>query len=104
VRLQPKAGIKINRYPKIKLHVPAREGLVAEARVEVGNDRPPAPDAMEKNYFKVVDPVELRLPVDSAAPHGDHEVEAKLTYFYCVTESGFCAPKRVPIKIPLAVQ
>ena len=32
------------------------------------------------------------------------EIEAKLTYYYCVVESGFCAPKRVPVNIPLKIR
>ncbi len=107
LQLQPVEGVKINRYPKIKLEVPAQEGLVAsDVRAEIGSDQPPAPEALEsgKNYFKTVDPLELELSVASGATSGKHEVDAKLTYFYCVTKSGFCAPARIPIKIPVAVR
>ena len=104
VRIRPIDGVKVNRYPKIKLEVPAREGLVAEARTEIGNDTPPPPDKMDTNYFKSVDPLELTLAVDADAPGGRHAVEAKLTYFYCVLASGFCAPHRTSISIPVAVE
>jgi len=104
VKLRPIDGVKINRYPKIKLHVPQQDGLVAEARAEVGNDKPPAPDAMAANYFKTVDPVTLTLQLDAGLAPGNHEIDGKLTYYYCVSASGFCAPKRVGIKIPVAVR
>jgi hypothetical protein len=107
VDLAPVDGVKINRYPQIKLVVPARQGLVAAGEVRVGDARPPSPDAMEAggNYFVTVDPVELDLALDPAAAKGSHQVDADLTYFYCVTKNGFfCAPKRVKVSIPLLVR
>jgi len=104
LRLEPIEGVKINKYPKIKLEVPASAGLNAEAKVEVGNDAPPENFETGANYFKTVDPVELKLLLDDAAPAGDHKIEGKLTYFYCVAASGFCAPKRVPVQIPVAIR
>ena len=104
LRLEPAAGVKINRYPKIKLEIPAQSGLVQAAAAEIGNDRPPAPDAMDKNYYEKVDPVVLKLAVAPDAAAVEHQVSGKLTYFYCVTASGFCAPARVPVTIPVAVR
>lgn len=104
VRIVPEDGIKINRYPKIKLTVPAREGLVAGGEAAVGNDSPPDPDRMSDNYFGKVDPVRLRLRIDPAAATGDHRVGAKLLYYYCVSASGYCAPKRVSLEIPINVR
>jgi len=103
VRIVPKDGIKVNRYPKIKLQVPEQTGLVHEARAEIGDEKPPPPDKMNSNYYKTVDPVELQFTLDDAATPGRHELDAKLTYYYCVAASGFCAPARVQIKIPVAV-
>jgi len=106
VQLVPGPGIKINRYPKISLKIPALDGVVAEADGAVGNERPPSVDEMEagKNYFKTVDPLRLSLQVDPAASAGGHVVPAKLKYFYCVAASGFCAPKKVDVEIPLNVR
>ena len=104
VQITPKEGVKINRYPKIKLQIPGAEGLVAEAKAEIGSAKPPPPDQMDKNYYKVVDPIEVTISLDQAATAGSHNLEGKLTYFYCVTASGFCAPARVPIQIPIAVR
>ena len=104
VRLVPKDGVKINRYPKIKLQVPAEQGLVLESNVEMGDAKPPPPDKMDTNYYKVVDPVELMMTLDKQAKSGEHHIDAKLTYYYCVTAIGFCAPARIPIKIPVTVR
>ena len=104
VKLKAASGVKINRYPKIKISVPAKEGLVAEAEAEVGNDSPPPLDNPDSNYFGVVDPVTLKLDLDDSIKSGAHEIEGKLTYYYCVTKSGFCAPKRTSVKIAINVQ
>lgn len=101
--LAPIDGVKIARYPRIKLDVPAREGLVDRAGASIGSEKPPPPDQLATNYWKEVDPVLLTLTVDPAAASGDHEVDAKLTYYFCVS-GDFCAPARVPVKIPLAVE
>ncbi len=97
-------GFKLNRYPKVKLVVPAVDGLVAAGEVTSGSDAPPPPDKLETNYFKSVDPLRLRLSVASSAPKGRHDVDAKLSYFYCVAASGYCAPARIPLKIPITVR
>ena len=104
LQLSPIDGVKINRYPRIRLKVPQEDGLVAAAEGSVGNDKAPPPGQMDKNYFKKVDPVEVTLSIDEDASKGTHEISAKLTYFYCVTASGFCAPKTVPLEITLRVE
>jgi hypothetical protein len=103
LRLDPIDGIKIARYPQIKLKVPAEDGFVDEALATIGSKTPPPPDKLATNYWKTVDPVVLTLTLDDAASIGSHEVDAKLTYYYGVS-GNFCAPKRVPIKIPIAVR
>jgi len=97
-------GVKINRYPRIRLTVPAIEGVVAAAEGSVGNDKAPPPGKMDSNYFKKVDPVELTLSIAPDAPVGNHDIPAKLTYFYCVAASGFCAPKTVPVEISVRIE
>lgn len=104
LQLSPVDGVKINRYPRVRLKVPQADGLVAAAEGSVGNDKAPPPGQMETNYFKTVDPVEVTLSIDDDAPKGTHEISAKLTYFYCVAASGFCAPKTVPVEIILRVE
>jgi len=104
LRLSPIDGVKINRYPRVRLKIDPAEGLVDAAEGSVGNDKAPPPGQMEKNYFKKVDTVELTLSIDPAAPKGTHEIPAKLSYFYCVAASGFCAPKSVPVEITIRVE
>jgi hypothetical protein len=106
VRLQPIDGVRINRYPKIKLEIDARTGVHAQGLAVAGNDAPPPPERInsDDNYFGAVDPLDLRLGLDPAAQSGRHEIEARLSYFFCIKESGICAPKRVPLRIPVTIR
>ncbi len=105
LRITPNPGIKVNRYPRIKLDVPAEDGLVAAASASIGSDAPPPPDQLETNYYKTgVDPVHLKLRIGAQAPKGRHELPARVTYFYCVAASGYCAPAKAPITIPVTVR
>ncbi len=101
--IDPISGIKINRYPQIKLKVPGEQGLVGEAEIAIGSKTPLPLDDQGSNFWKNVDPLHLTLTIDAAATSGEHEVEAKLTYYYCVS-GDFCAPKRVPLTIPIDVE
>ncbi len=104
VRVEPNPGIKVNRYPKMKLQVPATAGLVGEAEVSVGASEMPPLEQAEQNYYKTVDPVTVKVSVDPKAPKGAHKVQAKFTYYYCVAASGYCAPERASLTIPLQVR
>jgi len=104
VRLEPIRGVKINRYPKIKLTVPEQAGLVAAGEAEVGNAAPPPPGGdPEANYYDRVDPLDLSLTLDPAIAPGHHEIEGRLVYAYCVSASGFCTRTKVPLRIPLTI-
>ena len=102
--LSPKDGIKINKYPKIKFTVPAQDGVPFEAETRLGNDEPPSPDAMDKNYFKKIAPLGLEIGLDPDIAPGRHELTAKVKYFYCVIESGFCAPKKATVPFSVTVE
>lgn len=105
VRLTPVDGVKLNRYPKLSLDVPAVDGLVAAARVELGSEAPPRPGSGVDNYWDGDSlTVELDLPVDGAAARGEHRVPGRLRYFFCVAESGFCARESVDVTIPLTIR
>ena len=105
VRLEPKPGIKMNKYPKIKVQVPAVAGLVDEAEQSLGNSAAPPLDQLDTNYFHGgVDPLELKLHLDPQATKGRHEIRAKLSYFYCVAASGYCAPARTELAIPVTIR
>lgn len=104
LELRPIEGVKLNRYPKVKLQVPAQEGLVAAAEAAVGNNAPPPADKMNTNYFEQFEGLDIELTLDGAATAGRHEIDGKLVYFYCMPASGFCAPHRTAVKIPLSVR
>src|SRR5206468_2433152 len=95
VKLDPKPGIKMNKYPKIKIQVLAVPGLVGAAEQSLGNSAPPPADQLDANYFHgSVDPLTLTLHLDTHATKGRHDIRAKLSYFYCVAASGYCAPAK----------
>jgi hypothetical protein len=105
VKLDPKPGIKLNKYPKIKLQIAAAPGLVGAAEQSLGNAAPPPPDQLDANYFHgVIDPLKLTVHLDEQAVKGPHEIRAKLSYFYCVAASGYCAPAKAELTIPLTVR
>lgn len=105
VTLKPKAGIKLNKYPKIKLVVPVAPGVVDAAEGSIGNTAPPPANDLEANYYKGhVDPLTVTVHVDKGATPGEHPVPAKLSYFYCVAASGYCAPAKVDVELPVRVR
>jgi hypothetical protein len=105
VRLDPKPGIKMNKYPKIKLQIAAVPGLVDSAEESVGNPGPPPANQLDANYFHGgIDPLTLKLHVDPKAVKGPHEIPARLSYFYCVAASGYCAPAKADLTIPVNVR
>jgi hypothetical protein len=105
VRLDPRPGIKMNKYPKIKLQIPAVPGLVAAAEQSLGNPAPPPADQLDANYFHGgVDPLTITLHLDGQAAKGPHEIRAKLSYFYCVAASGYCAPAKTVLTIPVTIR
>jgi hypothetical protein len=105
VTLVPKAGIKLNKYPKIKLQIPASAGLIDAAEGSMGNAAPPSADNLDANYYHgEVEPLTIKFHVDAGAAPGRHDVSAKLSYFYCVAASGYCAPAKVAVSIPVTVR
>jgi hypothetical protein len=105
VKLDPKTGIKLNKYPKIKLMIPAVPGLVDTAEQSIGNPGPPPADQLDTNYFHgSIDPLKITVHLDAQAAKGPHDILAKLSYFYCVAASGYCAPAKTEVKIPVMVR
>lgn len=104
VELEPIEGVKISRYPRIELQVQASEGLVEAAKAAMGSEVPPPPEKLEtENHFDHLEPLDLALSVGPAATEGQHELQGRLTFAYCMLRSGFCSRVRVPLKIPLVV-
>ena len=105
VKLDPKPGIKLNKYPKIKLQIPEVAGLVGVAEQSLGNPGPPPADQLDANYFHgSIEPLKITLHLDAQAAKGQHDILAKLSYFYCVAASGYCAPAKTELKIPVTVR
>jgi hypothetical protein len=104
LKVIPKDGIKINRYPKIKLTVPEVDGLVLASEGTLGNPKPPPVDNPESNYFDEPEPLVMEMQFSPEAPSGKKKIEAQVKYFYCVAKSGFCAPFKTEIKIPVTVR
>lgn len=105
VTLTPRPGIKLNRYPKIKLVLPAAPGISAAAEGSIGNSAPPPADHLDANYYKgAVDPLVVPVAVDRAATAGTHAVPGTLSYYYCVAASGYCTRSKVDVSIPLTVR
>jgi hypothetical protein len=102
--LTPIDGVTINRYPKITLKIAAQEGLAGSAESSVGDDAAPPPEKSGGNYFDKVDPLRIELSISGSAKPGMYQIEGKLKYYYCVKKSGFCAPKKETVKIPLVVR
>jgi hypothetical protein len=100
--LEPIAGIKINRYPKLTLSVAARAGVVPESQAALGQDSPPPPERTASNFFDEI-ALELPLKIDPAAGSGSYDLDATLTYYYCLSEQ-FCTRKREALRIPLRVE
>ena len=46
----------------------------------------------------------LTLHLDAKAAKGRHDVQAQLSYFYCVAASGYCAPAKAELTIPVTVR
>ncbi|HEX4825231.1 MAG TPA: hypothetical protein VFV19_13065 [Candidatus Polarisedimenticolaceae bacterium] len=104
-QLTPNPGIKLNKYPKIKIRIPESAGLVSAAEASIGNPAPPAADNLDANYYHgAVDPLAVTVHLDAAAAKGKHDLQGELRYFYCVAASGYCAPAKVAVTIPVTVR
>src|SRR5262245_3183145 len=105
LQLTPNPGIKLNKYPKIKIRIPESAGLVGAAEASIGNPGPPPADNLDANYYHgAVDPLSVTFRLDPAAGKGRHDVAGELRYFYCVAASGYCAPAKVAVTIPVTIR
>jgi len=101
VAFEPAAGVKIARYPGVKVRVSARDGLIAENQLTAGDTKPPPPDQLDRNYFESLDPLRLKVQLDRRAPLGRHELEGDVTYYSCT--DGLCSRNKVRVKFPVQV-
>lgn len=105
LQLEPKKGIKINQYPQISWTIKSKENPITKdvtAKLGLKSFDPNASE--EDRYFKKIDPISLEITIPKNAPSGNHVMKSKLKYFYCVTASGFCAPARADVEIPITIR
>jgi len=94
-------GIVLNRYPGITLRIGEAHGVEApHGEVFVGSKKPIRDE--HAFYFKTPVPIRFTLVPAAGAPPLV-KVPAKLSFFYCVKKSGYCAPGHQEIEIPLRV-
>ena len=101
VTLEPPPGVALNRYPGIKLKVGKAKGIRSAAEEVFLGSREPIEDP-EEMYFETLEPLSIELTAEGEGPE-QRFVTGTLTYFYCVKASGFCAPARKEIELPLIV-
>ncbi len=100
VAVEPPTGIKLNQYPGITLKVTGTDGLtLASPEAFVGTKKPIADPA--QFGFKHIDPLELKATGGKA---GTRTMDGTLTFFYCVIESGYCAPGEMKLRIPVTLK
>ena len=101
VTVGPPKGVSLNRYPGIRLKIEEAPGLKAKDREAfVGSDEPvPDPD---QAYFGESETLSLRV-IPERRGGTMRTIRARLTYFYCVKESGYCAPGKQTVEIPVEV-
>jgi hypothetical protein len=106
LRFEPIEGVKINRYPKIKVHIPLQDGVPHASDAFIGDDYPPAGDQplAATNYFKEEPTVSLPLPLSPDVAAGTHEFIGKTSFSYCVPASNFCKLYKGVFKIPYTTQ
>ena len=101
VSLIPPDGVVLNRYPGIKIVFEASPGLRPDVPELFAGSRQPIEDP-EQFYYDTKKPLRLDfVAVDGAATR--RTLRGTLSYFYCVKASGFCAPGRQKIELPVKV-
>jgi len=97
VLVEPPEGITLNRYPGIKLAIEKSTGLTPGASGAFVGTTTPIDDPNEF-AFKKIEPLELKV---TPTRSGTGEIEGTLTFTYCVKASGFCAPAKQKVKLPV---
>lgn len=103
IRLDPVAGVKINRYPRVRVRIAPQPGLAELAEGSAGDTTPPPMEQLADNYFETFEPLQIPIKLSADLPRGAQELDGKMVYFYCMPASGFCAPAKVGFKIPVNV-
>jgi hypothetical protein len=103
VTFEPKdPDVHVNHDPAPRLK------LDPEQRVLLDKQPPPprrggSADVEAAGFFEPGTPVTFAVALAPAAPRGDHEVKATVTYFYCSKREGWCRKGTSELEIPVAV-
>lgn len=102
VKIEPSKGIKLTKYPQTTITISCDEGLVFENTViKLGQDK--MPKDIKNNFLKKIQPLEFKFKVDNSVEASMLDIKTNISYFYCVSSSGFCAPgtKNIDVQIPV---
>ncbi|MEW5806679.1 MAG: hypothetical protein AB1756_04950 [Acidobacteriota bacterium] len=102
IRLETPKGIKLTRYPQTSIQLSGDSELILEENMAKLGDAK-MPDDIMKNALEKIDPVEFKFRIDEKAARDLIQVKASISYFYCETKSGLCAPgnKSINMQIPV---
>ena len=99
VVVEPPPGIRLNRYPGITLQIDKARGVELNSNTAFVGVTEPIAD-VSKFGFETIDPLVLEIV---PRRRGHLMLQGTLKFFYCVKKSGYCAPGKQKIKIPLDV-
>lgn len=102
VEIEPAKGIKLTKYPQTSVTLSGDEEIIFEKNVlKLGQNT--LPEDIKRNFLEEIDLLEFRFKVDENVEKSTLNVKANISYFYCVSRSGFCAPgtKNIELQIPV---
>ncbi|MBP7149758.1 MAG: hypothetical protein KBD01_19705 [Acidobacteria bacterium] len=99
IAVTPPRGIALNQYPGITLKLDRSDALRTASNEAFVGTHEPIEDP-DKFAFRRIDPLVLKVTPTRAGA----ELSGMLTFFYCVKASGFCAPGKQEVRLPLRVR
>lgn len=102
ISIAPPQGIALNRYPGITLRIDKAERTSLEQNEAFVGSKKPIQDVAQF-AFETIDPLVLVVKPE-AGGGSTRTLEGELKFFYCVKESGYCAPgtQKVKLDVPVA--
>ena len=103
VSITPPAGVKLNKYPPIRVTVEGNPPIEFEqTTVKVGLDE--MPENAELNHFDTIEPIHLKFKVGKHNGDGKIPIRGKVKLTYCVAKSGYCAPVTKDLSFAVPIQ
>ncbi len=102
VEIKPAKGIKLTKYPQTSITLSGDEELLFEKNV-IKLGQAEMPKNIKRNFLDKIQPLEFKFKVDKDVEKSVLNIKANISYFYCVSRSGFCAPgtKTIELQIPV---